>query len=92
MWPNLQWGNCNHDFNDEYCYDLYRDLYDCQVGNNGTITDEYFFNFDCMAIGDICLRQRVEPLNGTHCFNQTSGINVTLHQVIPRVLSAEQYF
>jgi hypothetical protein len=94
FWPNLAWGRCDHYFNSEYCYDVYHDLRVCAVGNNGGVLDRHWFNQACRTITEICgtIRQGYTPINGTHCTNVTTGLAVTLNEVVPRVLSAEEFF
>lgn len=92
FFPNLRWGRCDQDFNTDYCYDLYHDLNVCQVNNDGSVTDQHWFNRTCQEIQTICGDRGYLAVNGSHCTNLTNGINLPLQQVIPRVLSAEEFF
>lgn len=95
LWPDMKWGSCDNSWNTQYCYNLIADL-ECQERNSnvpgGLSSDEIFFNQSCKAVGDICIEYRLLPLDGSHCFNQSAGINVTLQSVAPRVLSSEEFF
>lgn len=92
FFPNLRWGRCDQDFNTPLCYDVYQDLRVCQVNNNGSMFDLHWFNQSCQTTFDICTDRGYLPIDGNHCTNLTSGVNVTLQEVIPRVLSAEEFF
>lgn len=62
------------------------------MGNDNSVTDEFFFNFTCQSIENICGDRDLVAVNGSHCRNETDGEYFTLQEVVPRVLSAEEFF
>lgn len=93
FWPDLIWGSCTEDWNTPYCYDVYYDINVCQVNNVNSVYDLHFFNLTCQRTSDICSFERgYEAIDGTHCRNLSTGATVTLQEVIPRTLSAEEFF
>jgi hypothetical protein len=71
---------------------LYTDIYVCGVENQNEITDQHFFNRTCQTIEQICGDLGLTAIDGNNCHNATGDHNMTLHEVIPRVLSAEEFF
>lgn len=92
FFPDLRWGSCFHPFNTEFCYELYTDLFVCGVNNTNDVTDQHFFNRTCQSIDDICGDLGLTAIDGNNCNNATGDHNMTLHEVIPRTLSAEEFF
>lgn len=91
FFPSLKWGKCDNPWNTIMCNSLVEDL-KCQENNIGSFTDQIYFNQTCRQVGEICEQFKLQALDATHCFNVSSGSNVTIRHVIPRVFSSEEFY
>ncbi|XP_049870093.1 sodium- and chloride-dependent glycine transporter 1-like isoform X1 [Pectinophora gossypiella] len=85
----LDWGSCFNDYNTDFCYSGSYDK-GCRENNTGAMTDRTFFRRTCVSIGEICTITNFQPLNGTHCLNNTEPI--VWYTGVTRTLASEEYY
>ncbi|XP_073943260.1 sodium- and chloride-dependent glycine transporter 1-like [Choristoneura fumiferana] len=88
---NLDWGSCENEYNTLACYSGSYDQACRLLGNNsGLATDLTYFERDCVAIGDVCIRSGFQPYDGRHCLDGDDL--VPWYSNITRILAAEEYY
>ncbi|XP_063824362.1 sodium- and chloride-dependent glycine transporter 1-like [Ostrinia nubilalis] len=86
---SLDWGSCENDFNDLYCYSGAYDR-DCRAQNLTGYHVETYYRGNCTAIGQICLQTGSQPFNATHCLE--GNVEIPWYTNVTRILASEQYF
>lgn len=85
----LGWGSCDNVYNTDFCYSGSYDK-ECRRNNTGVAEDKTWWLRKCMEIGEICIRTKFAPHNGTHCLDGTEPVN--WYTNVTRILAAEEYF
>lgn len=74
------------------CFSIVQDIA-CQKNNVGNPSDQIFYQRACRQIGEICsLTPGLVGVNANFCFNQATGQQVPINEVITRTLAAEEFY